>query len=101
METQADYPRDLIGYGRARPDPQWHGSARIAVQFIINYEEGGESTILHEDESWETFLSEIVGAEALVGARNMNMESIYEFGSRAGFCRLWRLFTHYNIPVTV
>ena len=96
-----DYPRDMIGYGRQTPDPQWPGNARIAVQFVINYEEGGENCILHGDKASEAFLSEIVGAPALEGVRHMNMESIYEYGSRAGFWRLHRLFTGRGIPVTV
>lgn len=96
-----DYPRDMIGYGRNTPDPQWPGNSRIAVQFVINYEEGGENCILHGDKTSEAFLSEIVGAPALEGVRHMNMESIYEYGSRAGFWRLHRLFTERGIPVTV
>jgi putative urate catabolism protein len=96
-----DYPRDMIGYGRQTPDPQWPENARIAVQFVVNYEEGGENCILHGDKASEAFLSEIVGAPALEGVRHMNMESIYEYGSRAGFWRLHRLFTGRGIPVTV
>lgn len=96
-----NYPRDMVGYGRRTPDPQWPGGARIAVQFVINYEEGGESNILHGDPGSEWLLSEIVGAEPWPGERNMNMESLYEFGSRAGFWRLWRAFTARAIPVTV
>jgi putative urate catabolism protein len=96
-----DYPRDLVGYGRNPPDPRWPNGARLAVQFVINYEEGGESCILHGDGASEAFLSEIIGASALTGVRHMNMESIYEYGSRAGFWRLWRLFTGLNVPVTV
>ncbi len=95
------YPRDLIGYGRETPDPKWPRSARIAVQFVINYEEGGESCILHGDPASEAFLSEIVGARPWPGQRHMNMESIYEYGSRAGFWRLSRLFTERGLPVTV
>lgn len=95
------YPRNMIGYGRYTPDPQWPGDARVAVQFVINYEEGGENSILHGDEASEAFLSEIVGAAAWPGQRHMNMESIYEYGSRAGFWRLWRLFTARTMPVTV
>lgn len=95
------YPRDMIGYGRTPPNPNWPGKANIAVQFVINYEEGGENNILHGDAASEAFLSEIVGAAAWPGQRHMNMESIYEYGSRAGFWRLWRLFTNRNIPVTV
>ncbi|MEH0076709.1 allantoinase PuuE [Pannonibacter sp. Pt2] len=97
----ASYPRDLIGYGRQIPDPQWPGEANVAVQFVINYEEGGENNILHGDAASEAFLSEIVGAQAWPGQRHWNMESIYEYGSRAGFWRLWRMFTSRNIPVTV
>ena len=95
------YPRDLIGYGRNIPDPKWPGGARIAVQFVINYEEGGESCILDGDPASENLLSEIVGAAAWPGQRNLNMESIYEYGSRAGFWRLHRLFTELNVPCTV
>ena len=97
----ADYPRDMIGYGRSGLDPQWPDDAYVAVQFVINYEEGGENNILHGDAASEAFLSEIVGAAAWPGERHMNMESIYEYGSRAGFWRLWRLFTQAEIPVTV
>jgi putative urate catabolism protein len=99
--TSIDYPRDLIGYGRMPPHPQWPDRARIAVQFVINYEEGGENCILHGDLASEAFLSEIVGAVPFVGQRHMNMESCYEYGSRAGFWRLYRLFTDRQIPVTV
>jgi putative urate catabolism protein len=99
--TSIDYPRDLVGYGRIQPHPQWPDRARIAVQFVINYEEGGENCILHGDPASEAFLSEIVGAVPFVGQRHMNMESCYEYGSRAGFWRLYRLFTDRQIPVTV
>ncbi len=95
------YPRDLIGYGQHPPHPQWPHQARIAVQFVINYEEGAENCILHGDPASETFLSESVGAQPLLGVRNLNMESFYEYGSRAGFWRLHRLFTQRQIPVTV
>ena len=95
------YPRDLIGYGRSTPDPKWPGGANIAVQFVINYEEGGESSILDGDPASENLLSEIVGAAAWPNQRNLNMESIYEYGSRAGFWRLWRLFTDLKIQATV
>lgn len=95
------YPRDLVGYGRSPPDPRWPGGARIAVQFVVNYEEGSENNILHGDAASEAFLSEIVGAAAWPGQRHMNMESIYEYGSRAGFWRLWRLFSVRRVPVTV
>jgi len=95
------YPRDMIGYGRNPPDPKWPGSAHVAVQFVINYEEGGENNILYGDPASEAFLSEIPGAQPWPGMRHMNMESIYEYGSRAGFWRLWRMFTERAIPVTV
>ena len=95
------YPRDMVGYGRTTPDPRWPGGARIAVQFVINYEEGGENCILHGDAASEAFLSETVGAQPLAGVRNMNMESVYEYGSRAGFWRLHRLFAGRGLPVTV
>lgn len=95
------YPRDLRGYGATPPDPKWPGGAKIAVQFVVNYEEGGENCILHGDAASEAFLSEIVGAAAWPGQRHWNMESIYEYGARAGFWRLHRLFTNLNVPVTV
>ena len=95
------YPRDLIGYGRNPPHPHWPQQARIAVQFVINYEEGGENCILHGDAASEAFLSEVVGASPWPGLRHMNIESMYEFGSRAGFWRLHRMFTQRGIPVTV
>lgn len=96
-----DYPRDLRGYGAAPPDPHWPGGAKIAVQIVLNYEEGGENSILHGDAASEAFLSEIVGASAWEGERHWNMESIYEYGARAGFWRLHRLFTGLGIPLTV
>jgi peptidoglycan/xylan/chitin deacetylase (PgdA/CDA1 family) len=96
-----NYPRDLLGYGRNPPHAHWPGDARIAVQFVINYEEGGENCILHGDAASEAFLSEIINAEPWPGQRHMNMESIYEYGSRVGFWRLWRLFTDRRLPVTV
>mgnify|MGYP001799398189 CR=1 FL=1 len=97
----ADYPRDLIGYGQNPPHPRWPNDARLALQFVINYEEGGENCILHGDPASEAFLSETVGAAPLAGVRNLNMESMYEYGSRAGFWRLHRLFTQRDLPVTV
>ncbi len=96
-----EYLRDLIGYGSDPPDPQWPGNARVAVQFVVNYEEGGENCILHGDPGSEAFLSEIIGAQGYPGVRHMNMESIYEYGSRSGFWRLHRLFTERDMPVTV
>ncbi|MCL6608582.1 MAG: allantoinase PuuE [Geminicoccaceae bacterium] len=101
MPHDPAYPRDLRGYGRNPPDPRWPGGAHVAVQFVINYEEGGENCILHGDPASEAFLSEIVGAQPLWGVRHMNMESIYEYGSRAGFWRLFRLFGERRLPVTV
>ncbi|WP_182086897.1 allantoinase PuuE [Aureimonas sp. ME7] len=100
------YPRDMRGYGRHTPDPRWpnpggSGPARICVQFVVNYEEGGENAVIHGDKASEAFLSEIVGAAPWVGQRHMNMESIYEYGARAGFWRLHRLFTERSLPVTV
>lgn len=95
------YPRDMQGYGRAIPDPKWPGEAKVAVQFVLNYEEGGENNILHGDAASEAFLSEIVGAQAWVGQRHWNMESIYEYGARAGFWRLWRVFTERKVPLTI
>ena len=95
------YPRDLLGYGDKPPAAKWPENARIAVQFVVNYEEGGENCVLHGDEASEAFLSEIVGAQAYPGVRHMNMESIYEYGSRAGYWRLHQMFTERQIPVTV
>jgi putative urate catabolism protein len=94
-------PRELVGYGRNIPDPKWPGGAKIAVQFVLNYEEGGESCILDGDPASENLLSEIVGGPAWPGQRNLNMESVYEYGSRAGFWRLHRMFTGLDVPVTV
>jgi allantoinase len=96
-----DYPRDLAGYGREPPDAAWPGDARIALQFVINYEEGAESCVLHGDATSETFLSEIVGAAPYENQRHMNMESLYEYGARAGFWRLHRLFSERKVAVTV
>jgi putative urate catabolism protein len=95
------YPRDLVGYGRAPPHPGWPGGARIAVQLVLNYEEGGENSVLHGDPGAETFLSDMIFPGAVMGARHMSMESIYEYGSRAGVWRLLRLFDRYQVPVTV
>ena len=95
------YPRNMIGYGATPPDAQWPGGARIAVQFVINYEEGGENAIFHGDNAAEAFLTEWIGAQPVPGMRNMNMESLFEYGSRAGFWRLHRAFTARDVPVTV
>ncbi|MGH1412008.1 MAG: allantoinase PuuE [Pelagimonas sp.] len=95
------YPRDMIGYGPDRPDPQWPDGAKIAVQFVLNYEEGGENCLLHGDAGSEGFLSDIPGSQPWEGQRHWNMESIYEYGARAGFWRLHRLFTGRDIPLTI
>jgi len=94
------YPRDLVGYGRNAPHAKWPGDARVAVQFVLNYEEGGESSVLHGDPGSEQFLSEIIGAQAYP-ARHMSMESIYEYGSRAGVWRILREFERRKLPLTV
>ena len=96
-----EYPRDLRGYGSRVPDASWPDGARIAVQFVINYEEGAENCVLHGDATSEAFLSEMIGAKPLVNQRHMNMESLYEYGARAGFWRLHRLFGERDLPVTV
>ena len=95
------YQRNMLGYGATPPNAQWPNGAKIAVQFVVNYEEGGENCVLHGDAASEAFLSEIVGAAQWPGQRHWNMESIYEYGARAGFWRLHRLFTELNIPATV
>jgi peptidoglycan/xylan/chitin deacetylase (PgdA/CDA1 family) len=95
-----NYPRDLTGYGRNPPHPQWPGQARVALQFVLNYEEGGENCVLHGDPASETFLSEIIGAAAFPN-RHMSMESIYEYGSRAGLWRLLRMFEERKLPLTI
>ena len=95
------YPRDLCGYGETPPDARWPDGAGIAVQFVVNYEEGAENCVLHGDPASEAFLSEIVAAEPIENQRHMNMESLYEYGARAGFWRLHRLFTERDLPVTV
>ena len=94
------YPRDMVGYGRHTPFADWPQGARIAVQFVLNYEEGGESSVLHGDAASEQFLSEIIGAPAFT-ARHMSMESIYEYGSRAGVWRILREFERRQLPLTI
>ncbi len=96
-----DYSRNLIGYGANPPNPQWPGNARVAVSFVLNYEEGGERCLLHGDDESEAFLSEIPSAQPIKGERHISMESIYEYGSRAGVWRVLRLFDEYEIPLTV
>ncbi|WP_127901104.1 allantoinase PuuE [Solirhodobacter olei] len=95
------YPRNMLGYGPKAPDPRWPGDAKVAVQIVLNYEEGGENCILHGDAASEAFLSDIAGAAQWPGQRHWNMESIYEYGARAGFWRLHRLFTAMDVPVTI
>ncbi len=94
-------PRDLIGYGRTPPNADWPGGARLALQFVLNYEEGGENCILHGDAASEAFLSEIVAAQPLQGVRHISMESIYDYGARVGVWRLLRLFERKQIPLTI
>jgi allantoinase len=98
--TTLDYPRDLIGYGRQPPHPRWPGGARIALQFVLNYEEGGENAVLHGDPASEQFLSEMFNPAAFA-ARHMSMEGIYEYGSRAGVWRLLREFERRGLPLTI
>ena len=100
MSTTQHYPRDLIGYGNKPPHADWPGKARIAVQFVLNYEEGGENNILHGDSGSEQFLSEIIGAPSYQ-ARHMSMESIYEYGSRAGVWRILNEFEQRGLPLTI
>ena len=95
------YPRNMAGYGANAPDPKWPNDAKVAVQFVLNYEEGGENCVLHGDAASEAFLSDIAGAAQWPDQRHWNMESIYEYGARAGFWRLHRLFTGADIPVTI
>lgn len=100
MTTPNYYPRDLVGYGRTPPHPQWPAQARVALQFVLNYEEGSENCVLDGDAGSETFLSEIIGAQSFP-ARHMSMESLYEYGSRAGLWRLLRLFEERKLPLTI
>jgi putative urate catabolism protein len=100
MTTYDNYPRDMIGYGPKPPHAQWPDQARVALQFVLNYEEGGENNVLHGDAGSETFLSEIIGA-ASFSNRHMSMESLYEYGSRAGLWRLLRMFEERKLPLTV
>lgn len=100
LELDPNYPRDLIGYGATPPDPKWPNQARLALSFVLNYEEGGERCILHGDRESEAFLSELPGAAPFLHARHMSMESVYEYGSRAGVWRVLRLFQEFNFPLT-
>jgi allantoinase len=99
-DTTAPYPRDLVGYGSTPPHAQWPGNARIAVQFVLNYEEGGENSVLHGDAGSEQFLSELFNPAAYPD-RHLSMEGIYEYGSRAGVWRLLREFERRGLPLTV
>jgi allantoinase len=99
--ARAEYPRDLVGYGQSPPDPKWPGGARLALSIVVNYEEGGERSILHGDREAETFLQEVVGIPAVVGARNMQVESMYEYGSRVGVWRVLRMFRERGIVSSV
>src|SRR6201989_246816 len=96
----SNYPRDLVGYGARPPHPRWPGGARIALQFVLNYEEGGEQNVLEGDPHAEVFLSEIIGAQPFP-SRHMSMESLYEYGSRAGVWRILRLFRERGVKLTV
>ena len=97
----SDYPRDMVGYGPHPPDPHWPGGAKIAVQFVLNYEEGAENSVLHGDPASETFLSEIDAAPSRFRNRHMSMESLYEYGSRAGLWRVLRIFERRGLPLTI
>jgi OHCU decarboxylase len=100
-EFSMRYPRDMHGYGQSVPFADWPGGANVAVQFVLNYEEGGENNILHGDEASEAFLVDVLGTTPWAGQRHANVESMYEYGSRAGFWRLHRMFTERKVPVTV
>jgi putative urate catabolism protein len=93
--------RDLVGYGSSPPDPRWPGGARVALSFVLNYEEGGERSVLEGDSESESYLHEVVGAPPVVGARSLTTESGFEFGSRVGFWRVHRIFTKHGLPLTV
>ena len=95
------YPRDFRGHGATPPNAAWPNGAKVAISLVLNYEEGGENNILHGDAQSEAFLSDIAGAAPWPGQRHWNMESIYDYGARAGFWRLHRLFTGMDIPVTI
>lgn len=101
MNPVSFYPRDLVGYGPKPPQADWPGGARLAVQCVLNYEEGGENSILHGDQASEAFLSEIVAALPLPGVRHISMEQIYEYGSRVGVWRILRLFERKRVPLTI
>src|ERR1700733_790624 len=98
--AEAGYPRDLRGYGRNPPDPRWPAGARVAVQFVLNFEEGGENNILHGDRASEAFLSDVLGAQPWPGQRHANIESVFEYGSRAGLLGPLRGFPERKAPAT-
>ena len=93
--------RNFIGYGKDPPEFNWVNNTKLAIQFVLNYEEGGESTVLNGDKQSEIFLSEIIGAQPVIGDRHMNMESIYEYGSRRGFWRIYNEFINRDLPLTI
>ena len=95
------YPRDLVGYGEHPPHPRWPGDARLALSFVLNYEEGGEASVLHGDAASEAYLHEVPGTAAREGERSLSVELIYEYGARAGFWRIRRLFTERGLTLTV
>jgi putative urate catabolism protein len=99
--TIPSYPRDLVGYAGDPPHARWPSGARIAINVVLNYEEGGENAVLHGDKASETFLSEMANPPAIVGARHMSMESLYEYGSRAGLWRILKLFRDRGVPLTI
>ena len=94
------FPRNMIGYGSKTPSVKWPNGAKLALQIVLNYEEGSENCVLHGDKASEAFLSEIIGSQPIKG-RHINMESIYEYGSRRGFWRLYKDFTERKIPLTI
>jgi len=101
INSKTYYPRDMIGYADKPIDPKWPNKSKIALQFVLNYEEGGENCILHGDQASEAFLSEIVSAEAFMGQRHLSIESNYEYGSRVGVWRILELFKDFDIPITM
>jgi putative urate catabolism protein len=101
VTSSPEYPRDLVGYGASPPHPRWPGGARLAVSFVLNYEEGGEHTVLNGDAQSETFICEVPSAQPLTGLRNVNTESLYDYGGRAGVWRILRLFEAAGLPLTV
>ncbi len=101
MSYEKEYPRDMIGYANESIHAKWPKKAKIALQFVLNYEEGAESSILHGDEASEVFLSEMNNPQAFIGQRHKSMESLYEYGSRVGVWRILDLFKEFQVPVTI